>query len=382
MLLGIDVFIENPRIFKGRRIGIITNPTGIDREFRSVVDVLRSHPPVEVAAIFAPEHGFRGAEQAGRAVGADIDAVTGLPVYSLYGDVLKPTSDMLKGLDALVFDIQDVGARFYTYLSTMAYAMQAAAEHDLEFVVLDRPNPINGVAVEGPLVEEGHASFVGVYPIPIRHGMTVGELARYFNEAFRIGARLTVVPMRGWVRRMWFDQTGLKTWVMPSPNMPTLDTATVYPGTCLLEGTNLSEGRGTTRPFELVGAPYVNAPAFAAYLNARRLPGVVFRPVTFRPAFDRYRDEAVHGVQVHVVDREAFMPVRVGLEIIAAARALYPERFSFGERAAHFDRLVGNSWVRAMIERGEPLEAIVSAWQEDLRAFEPVRRGYLLYPEG
>ncbi|BAS28297.1 exo-beta-N-acetylmuramidase NamZ domain-containing protein [Limnochorda pilosa] len=378
--LGIDVLLEDPSILKGKRVGVITNPTGINRVFRSVVDLLHEHPDIDLAAVFGPEHGFRGAEQAGARVGDQTDPVTGLPVYSLYGETRKPTAEMLEGLDVLVFDIQDVGVHFYTYVSTMAYAMEAAAEHGLEFVVLDRPNPIGGLDVQGPVIQEGYTSFIGVYPMPIRHGMTVGELAWYFNDAFDIDAELTVVPMKSWRRGEWYDQTGLPTWVMPSPNMPTLDTAIVYPGTALLEGTNLSEGRGTTRPFELIGAPFVDAEAFARYLNGRGLPGVVFRPTSFTPTFSKYPGEVVHGVQLHVTDRDRFDPVRAGIEILVAARRLYPDRFQI-DRPEHFDLLTGDPSVRLGIENGASADIIEAAWQRDLEAFKQIRDRYLIYQD-
>lgn len=375
VVLGIDVLLQDPSVLIGKRVGIITNPTGINKDFRSSVDLLYEHPDIDLKAIFGPEHGFRGAAQA-RILGHEIDPITGLPVFSLYGETLKPTAEMLEGLDVIVFDIQDVGVHFYTYISTMAYAMQAAAEHGLEFVVLDRPNPINGIAVEGPVIKEGYTSFVGVYPMTIRHGMTVGELATFFNEEFKIGVKLTVIKMEGWKRNMWYDETGLKTWVMPSPNMPTLDTATVYPGTCLVEGTNLSEGRGTTRPFELIGAPFINSYEFANFLNNQNLPGVVFRPASFTPTTSKFKGELCNGVQVHVIDRNQFESVRTGIEILVAAQKLYPENFKM---TTYLDSLTGDPAVRLGIENGASAKVIVESWKEEIESFKQTREKYLMY---
>ncbi|MBE3597523.1 MAG: DUF1343 domain-containing protein [Limnochordaceae bacterium] len=373
--VGLDVVLEEPGPLAGKRIGLITNATAINRDWRHIVDLFRQDTRWELRALFAPEHGFRGA--ATGEVGHARDPVTGLPVYSLYGKTRRPTPEMLEGLDALVFDVQDAGVHFYTYESTMAYAMEEAARHELLFVVLDRPNPIGGHKVEGPVVEEGFTSFAGAYPgIPIRHGLTIGELARYVNEEHHLGARLWVVPMRGWRRTMWYDETGLPIWVMPSPGMPTLHTATVYPGTGLLEGSNLSEGRGTTRPFELVGAPYVRPEEFASYLNARGLEGVVFRPVEFVPQWGKYAGEAVGGVQVHVVDRERFDAVSAGLEILVAAKALYPGQL---QTHAYLDELAGNGWIRQGIESGLPVRALRERWEPGLAAFLERRRRSLLY---
>ncbi|NMB46409.1 MAG: DUF1343 domain-containing protein, partial [Firmicutes bacterium] len=306
------------------------------------------------------------------------DPYTGLPVYSLYGKTQKPTTKMLEGIDLLLFDIQDAGVRFYTYISTMAYSMQAAAENGIDFIVLDRPNPINGITVEGPVLEKGFESFVGPYSLPIRHGMTLGELARYFNGEFAIGANLHVIPMHGWRREAWFDDTGLKNWVLPSPNLPTLDTATVYPGMCLLEGANVSDGRGTTRPFELIGAPFIDSMELAGHLNGRQLAGAMFRPVSFIPVSRKYVNERVHGVQVHVLDRDTFEPVRAGIEVLVALQELYPDKLEF--RQEPFDRIAGNAWVREAIQSGESAAAIQRRWQGDLGEFRVVRGRYLLYP--
>ena len=375
--LGIHVLLHDRLdLIRGKHIGLITNPTGVDRELDSDVDLLAHAPGVHLVALFGPEHGIRGAHQAGASVGSDRDPVTGLPVYSLYGKTRQPTPAMLKGVDVLVFDIQAVGARFYTYLYTMADAMKAAAAAHIPIIVLDRPNPIDGVAVQGPVLDPRFASFVGEYPIPLRYGMTIGELAELFNGEFHLGADLTVVKLRGWKRSMFYDDTPLQ-FVMPSPNMPTQTTALVYPGMGLVEGTNVSEGRGTTRPFELVGAPWIDAEQLSRDLNDKHLPGVRFRPVHFTPTFSKYEGKSCNGVQVHVMDRDTFNPVVVGLTVIATIHDLYPREFQFN--ASDFDRLVGNDWIRQDIEQGVPVAQMRKRWQKGLLRFEKVRQKYLLY---
>ena len=374
---GIEVLLHDRLdLIRGKRVGLITNPTGVDRELVSDVDLLAHTPGVHLVALFGPEHGIRGAHQAGASVGSDRDSVTGLPVYSLYGKTRQPTPAMLKGVDVLVFDVQAVGARFYTYLYTMADSMKAAAAAHIPIVVLDRPDPIGGVAVQGPVLDPKFASFVGEYPIPLRYGLTIGELAGLFNGEFHIGADLTVVKMRGWKRSMYYDDTPLQ-FVMPSPNMPTETTALVYPGMGLVEGTNISEGRGTTRPFELAGAPWIDAEKLARVLNDKRLPGVRFRPVHFTPTFSKYEGKLCNGVQVHVMDRDTFDPVVVGLTVIETVHYLYPNQFAFN--ASDFDRLVGNGWVRQDIEKGMPVSEIQQRWQKGLSQFEKIRQEYLLY---
>ncbi|NLJ85660.1 MAG: DUF1343 domain-containing protein, partial [Firmicutes bacterium] len=348
VVLGIEKLLDDLRPLRGKSVGVIANTTSVDHQFRHIVDLLNAEEGIKLAAIFGPEHGFRGDQDT--TVGDSTDPYTQVPIYSLYGETQKPTNKMLEGIDVLLFDMQDVGVRFYTYISTMAYSMQAAAELGIEFVVLDRTNPINGIVVDGPVLETGFESFVGVYPLPIRHGMTVGEVARYFNEEFDIGVDLRVVTMEGWDRTAWYDETGLQNWVLPSPNLPTLETAIVYPGMCLFEGTNVSEGRGTTRPFEMMGAPFIDGVELADALSQRGLPGVIFRPVSFIPFYRKYVKELVHGVQLHVVDRAVFQPVRTGLEILVAIQKMYPNDLEFRDDA--FDRLAGNSWIRESIRQG------------------------------
>lgn len=381
--LGVDVLLkEELDELKGENVGLITNPTGVDQDLNSIVDLLYNHEDVNLVALYGPEHGVRGDAQAGAGVEFYIDEKTGLPVYSLYGETKKPTPEMLEGVDVLLFDIQDVGARFYTYIYTMAYAMEAAAENDIEIIVLDRPNPISGDEVQGPILDPDYASFVGKYPIPQRHGMTVGELAKLFNKEFDIEADLKVVEMQGWKRSMYYDDTPLA-WVLPSPNMPTLDTALVYPGTALVEGTNLSEGRGTTKPFELIGAPFIDGDALAEQLNDADLPGVRFRAAYFTPQFSKHAGKLSGGIEVYVTDREAYQTIKTGLTIVKTVHDMYPEDFAFRAEnnagVSFFDNLIGNGWVREKIEEGASIKEITDRWEEELQAFSDVRRDYLIY---
>jgi uncharacterized protein YbbC (DUF1343 family) len=374
---GIEVLLHDRLdLVEGKRIGLITNPTGVDPRLTGDAELLARVAGARLVALFGPEHGIGGAHQAGAEVGTYRDASAGIPVYSLYGKTRRPTPAMLQGIDVLVFDIQAVGTRFYTYLYTMADAMKAAAAARIPFVVLDRPNPIGGVAVQGPVLDPAFASFVGEYPIALRYGMTIGELARMFNTEFHIGAELTVVKMRGWKRSMYFGDTRLP-FVMPSPNMPTATTALVYPGMGLVEGTNVSEGRGTTRPFELMGAPWIDADALARSLNGKRLPGVRFRPAHFTPTFSKFEGQACNGIQVYVMDRTAFDPVIVALTVIKAIHDGYPAHFAF--KASHFDHLIGNRWIRRDIEDGVSVAAMARRWRASLERFKRLRAKYLLY---
>jgi uncharacterized protein YbbC (DUF1343 family) len=315
----------------------------------------------------------------------DRDQRRQVPIYSLYSETREPTAEMLAGLEALVIDLQDVGTRIYTYIYTMANCLRAARAHDLPVVVCDRPNPIGGVAVEGPMLESGFESFVGQFPIPMRHGMTIGELARLFNDHFGIGAKLEVVVMPEWSRTTFYDETGLP-WVLPSPNIPTLESAVVYPGTVLLEGTNVSEGRGTTKPFEIVGAPWVDPEALAGRLNASGLPGVFFRPALFEPTFHKHAGTSCGGCQIHVTDRGTFRPVETGLVVLQAIREMNPAAFAWREppyeyeyRLAPIDILCGTSTVRERLERGEDARRIAETWRAPVEAFKDVRRKFLLY---
>jgi uncharacterized protein YbbC (DUF1343 family) len=388
---GLDVWVsEGFRSLAGKRVGAIVNPTSVDSDFRHLADLLPKAPGVTLAALFGPEHGVRGEAQYMVAVGDERrDTRTGVPVHSLYGSTfesLAPQPEWLKGLDALVFDIQDVGSRYYTYVYTMALAMRAAARAGIAFYVLDRPNPIDGVTLEGNLVGERFRSFVGLYALPNRHAMTAGELARLFREVDGLNSlELHVVPCEGWQRRQHWHETG-RAFVPPSPNMPTADTALVYPGMCLLEGTNLSEGRGTCRPFEQFGAPWLEAAALVEALAQEGLPGVKFREVSFTPTFDKYRGESCQGAMMHVVDRSTFRPLLTGLAIVRAGRALGGNRFEwrrdayeFVEDIPAFDLLCGTEKVRERLERDQPLAALVEGFDAQLAGFSSMRQRHLLY---
>ncbi|MBA4495808.1 exo-beta-N-acetylmuramidase NamZ domain-containing protein [Paenactinomyces guangxiensis] len=385
VMTGLEVLLQNPDQLKGKRVGLITNPTGITSDYQHALDAMLEKG-IQVTQVFGPEHGVRGTEQAGELPGTLIDPKTGLPLVNLYGKQPADMVPLFKDVDVLVFDIQDVGTRFYTYIYTMAYAMEAAAIADKPFIVLDRPNPIGGVKVEGPVLEEEYSSFVGLFPIPQRHGMTVGELAKLFNEEFfpkagKKKAELQVVKVKGWVRHQMFEETGLP-WVLPSPNMPTPDTAKVYPGTGLIEATNLSEGRGTTRPFELIGAPYIEGWKLAEELNKAGLPGVSFREAYFTPTFSKYQNTAVGGIQVYVEEPDKFDPILTGLTIIEKTKKLYPDKFAWRESKEPYwmDKLTGTDRVRKQIDQGLSAKEIVRGWSQELKEFLALRKKYLLYP--
>jgi uncharacterized protein YbbC (DUF1343 family) len=358
----------------------------VDATLAHASDLLLHAPGVTLAALFGPQHGFRADLQDNMIESPHAaDAKRRVPVYSLYSETREPTAEMLRGLDVLVVDLQDVGARIYTFVYTMANCLRAAARHKVPVVVCDRPNPIGGAAVEGPMLEPGFESFVGLFPIPMRHGMSIGELAMLFNTHFGIGADLQIAQMEGWSRKMYFDETGLP-WVMPSPNMPTLDTAIVYPGAVLFEGTQLSEGRGTTRPFELLGAPWIDAERFSAELNALDLDGVHFRPVIFEPTFHKHAREACGGCQVHVTDRQAFLPVLASVAVMAAFHRANPGRFTWRQPPYEYehdkmpiDILAGSPSLREHIERGTGAREIAASWEASVAAFDAVRRACLLY---
>jgi uncharacterized protein YbbC (DUF1343 family) len=372
----------------GRRVGLIANPTAVDAELRHAVDLLAALPGVQLTVLFGPEHGVRGDAQDMIAVDAARDAKTGVRVYSLYGHdaaSLTPTAAMLAECDVVVYDVQDVGSRYYTFVWTMVLAMRACAKAGVAFVVLDRPNPIGGHAVEGGAIEPGYESFVGLVSCPNRHGLTAGEIARWRAAEEQLDLDLTVVEMAGWRRGMSFEDTGLP-WVMPSPNMPTRDTALVYPGMCLVEGTELSEGRGTTRPFELAGGPGLDPDAVATTLAGYRLPGVRFRPAVFTPQFQKHARQACGGVQLHVTDRDAFRPYLTGVAFVKACRDVAPAAFAWRTRAYEFvdkipafDLLAGTGAVRAMIDAGAPLPDIAATWQSAEAAFRASRPAVLLY---
>lgn len=380
---GLDL-VEGNRdlLFAGKRIGIIANHTSYNGDGKHIVDVFRQMEGVRVTALFSPEHGFRGTEEAGTTIDSRTDAATGLPIHSLYGKTNKPTPQMLADVDVLVFDIQDVGARFYTYLYTMSLAMEAAAENGKRFVVLDRPNPINGVQVEGPILEPAFATFVGLYPIPVRYGLTVGELARMINGegwlAKGIKANLTVIPMTGWKRDAWYDHTGLR-FIKPSPNMPDLETAMLYPGLCLLEGTNVSEGRGTAKPFRQFGAPWIDSNALATRLNALNLPGLRFAPTSFTPTASKHQGQQCHGVEITLTDRNRLEPFWSGVLIVNEIRRMYPDKFEWN--ASHFDRLCGTATIREAVTAEKPLQDLKAIWATECRTFDQTRHTYLLYSQ-
>ena len=387
---GLDVLVaERFRPLRGLRVGLVCNPTTVDARLRHGADLLHGAPGVRLALLLGPEHGVRGDAQYMAAVPEERDARTGLPAISLYGatrDSLAPRPQHLAALDALVFDIQDVGARYYTYQATMMLCMEAAAKARLRFVVLDRPNPIGGVDVEGPRLTPGFESFCGLHDLAPRHGMTVGELAALFRvERGLDDLDLAVIECRGWRRGMHQRETGLP-WVLPSPNMPTPETALVYPGMCLLEGTNLSEGRGTTRPFEVFGAPWLDSDRLVDALGELRLPGVRFRPVSFVPTFDKHAGVRCHGAELFVVDCESFRPFLTGVACVAAARRLAPEAFAwrteayeFVEGIPAFDLLCGSARERRAIEAGARLADLARSWVPEERAFASRRRQFLRY---
>ncbi len=386
---GLDVWVAQEFApLRGQKVGAIVNPTSVDSRLRHLADLLKQAPGVELKALFGPEHGIRGEAQYMISVDHSMDAETGAPLYSLYGSTfesLSPKPEWLEGLDVLVFDIQDVGSRYYTYIYTMALAMKVAARVGVRFVVLDRPNPLGGVQLEGNLIGEGFRSFVGLYALLNRHGMTVGEIAQLLNAEEKMGADLTVVPCEGWKRDQYFDETGLS-FVPPSPNMPTLDTALVYPGMCLLEGTNLSEGRGTCRPFEQFGAPWLSGALVVEKLSREELPGVRFRSVAFTPTFDKHKGERCGGAMMHVTDRNAFLPLRTALAVVRVCRELNPNEFSwrrdayeFVREVPAFDLLCGTDAIRNQMEAGAPLDALVQGFHQDVRRFTERRAPHLLY---
>jgi len=394
---GIEVFLENHLdLVKGKRVGLITNPTGVDSHLKSTIELMYLNPQINLVALYGPEHGVRGNAQAGEYVSFYMDEKYKIPVFSLYGQSIKPVAGMLQNIDeymrsfdtentgkipessivervdVMIFDIQDVGTRIYTYIATMAFCMEACAENGVDFIVLDRPNPINGIDMEGPLLQyPEYSSFVGLYPIPVRHGMTAGELARFFNASyFKKKVNLTVIPMQGWEREMWYDDTSLP-WAIPSPNMPSIHTATVYPGQVFLEGTNVSEGRGTTKPFELFGAPWIDGYDLTKKLNELNLTGVKFREAWFT------QGELCGGAQIHIQDRNKYRPFESSLHILKTIKNMYPAFFKFHTK--YMDKIMGTSEVREALEKGIDIKDIVKSYQEDLNNFHKLRKSYLLY---
>jgi uncharacterized protein YbbC (DUF1343 family) len=374
VLTGIDVLeAEGFSRLDGLRVGLITNHTGLNRAGRSIIDLLRDAPNLHLAKLFSPEHGLFG--NLDRKVLSFIDERTGLNVHSLYGETRRPTPEMLDGLDILVFDIQDIGARFYTYISTMGYVMEEAAKAGLRFMVLDRPNPIGGVQVAGPVLEPHRVSFTGYFPLPVRHGMTVGELAQLFNAENHLGVKLEVIKLEGWLRKMWLDDTDL-TWVNPSPNIRNLREATLYTAVGLLESANVSVGRGTDTPFELLGAPWINAGRLAKIFNSRRIPGIKAVPVHFTPTSDRYEGKRCHGIAFTVTNRDRFQSVACGLEIASILCRLYPRHFQSQKLVS----MVGSEAAVKSLQRGVPGGQILSDDSEEFARFLEMREKYLLYP--
>jgi uncharacterized protein YbbC (DUF1343 family) len=385
--IGLERLLEEKLdLIRGARVGLVCNQASVSHELHHAADLFHVHPDVDLRALFGPQHGIRGDVQDNMIeTGHTVDQETGLPIHSLYSETREPTAAMLADVDVIVFDMQDVGCRIYTFAYTMANCMVAARKFGKRVIVCDRPNPINGTDVAGNVLEPEQASFVGQYAIPTRHGMTLGELARMFNGHFGIGCDLEVIEMEGWARELWQDETDAP-WVMPSPNMPTIDSATVFPGTVHFEGTQLSEGRGTTRPFELVGAPYINAEEYARRLNALSLAGVYFRSCIFRPTFQKHAGVSCGGVQVHVTDREQFEPVVTGIGMVKTAFDLYRDEFLWKEPPYEyvydrnpFDVIAGTSSIREALERGDTLRDIQASWSAGLEEFKKVREPYLIY---
>ena len=383
---GLEVMTASDfNLLAGQRVGLLVHPASVDSGLHHGIDLFHSSKgKFDLVSLFGPQHGLYGETQDNMIEWEGFrDPRTGLRVYSLYGENREPAEEMLKDLDTIVIDLQDIGSRYYTFIWTVFFTLKAAATYEKKVVVLDRPNPINGISMEGPILKPVFRSFVGFYPLPPRHGMTLGELACLFNE--EIGSILKVVKLENWDRQMWFDETGLP-WVMPSPNMPTLETALVYPGICLLEGTNLSEGRGTTRPFEIFGAPWIDPRVFCNEIKKRDLPGVYFRPLQFIPTFNKFKGELCGGAQLHVQDRSTFRPFLSAVAILQVVKILYPEHFQWRDPPYEYEReklpfdiLAGSDELRMAIEGGIPLRDIEASWQKDLISFQSLRKRYLLY---
>ena len=387
MKTGLEVLLESRlSLLDGARVGLIVNPASINSRFNHSADLFHQDGRIELTALFGPQHGIRGETQDDMIEWQSFtDRRTELPAFSLYGETRKPTADMLSDIDALVFDVQDVGTRVYTFIYTMALAMEAAFECGKRFIVLDRPNPLNGFRVEGNIHESKFRSFVGMFPIPMRHAMTAGEMALMFKGEFGVKCDLEVIKMEGWRRSAWYDQTGLP-WVMPSPNIPTFDTAIVYPGSVMIEGTNISEGRGTTRPFEIIGAPFIDPNVLVEELEKDDLPGAVFRAMHFQPTFHKFNGEICGGIQIHVTDRDQFKPVATGVAVISAIRRLYPASFAWKQPPYEyvydhlpFDVIAGTASLREQIDAGVPVAEIEQTWEEGIREFVTRRESYLLY---
>lgn len=382
VVLGVENFLRNHLILvEGKKVGLVTNPSGVDRDLNSTADAFFKHPEVNLTALFGPEHGIRGAIYAGEKVGDEVDPHTGLPVFSLYGNHRKPTAEMLQNVDVLMVDIQDIGIRAYTFIYTMAKVMEAAAEFNKEVIVLDRPNPLGGLAIEGNLVQDGFFSFVGMYPIPYRHGMTIGELAKLFNREFKINCELTVIPMLNWGRTMFWDDTKLP-WVPTSPHVPHWETTLFMSATGLFgELRTLSEGVGYTSPFEITGAPWIDGKRLADALNKLEIEGIIFRPLYFKPYYASFKGEVCQGVQLHLTDRHKFNSFLTGLHIMQTIIALYPEQdlFANQDRINMFNKVTGCDYIMRDLKAGLPVADIQAKWLGELNEFKKLRTAYLLY---
>jgi uncharacterized protein YbbC (DUF1343 family) len=388
--VGLDLFEQAwPRSLRGARIGLLVHPASVDRRLNHATESFIKSNKIRLTALFGPQHGIRGETQDNMIEWEGFsDKLTGLPVFSLYGHTRKPEPAMLNNIDVLAIDMQDVGSRYYTFIWTMELCMEACLEMNKSIVILDRPNPLGGHLVEGNVLDPSYASFVGSRPLPVRHGMTIGEIGNYLRNEFYPPLDLHIIPVRGWKRKMWFDATGLP-WVMPSPNMPTPDTALAYPGMCLLEGTAISEGRGTTRPFEIFGAPFIDPDILATRLSGYTLPGVAFRPMYFQPTFQKHAGALCGGAQIHILNREKFRPFKTGVAIIQSIYDLYPDRFSWKQPPYEYetekmpiDILAGTDRLRKDIEQGEHIEHMEERWKEEHALFDKnMRKKYLLYRE-
>ena len=385
--LGLERLLEERHpALRGARVGLICNQASVDHSYRHAADLIHEHPDIQLRALFGPQHGIRGDVQDNMIeTGHSVDRKTGLPVHSLYSETREPTDAMLQDIDVILFDMQDVGCRIYTFVYTLANCMRAARRLGKKVVVCDRPNPINGVSMAGNILEPEYASFVGQFPLPTRHGMTCGELGRMFNEHFQIGCDLEVIPMNGWKREYWHDDTDAP-WVLPSPNMPTLDSATVFPGTVHFEGTQVSEGRGTTRPFELIGAPYIDPDQYSDRLNALGMPGVYFRSCVFQPTFQKHGGVSCGGVQIHVLDRNSFEPWFAGIAMAKLVHDMYPNEFRWKVPPYEyvydknpFDVISGTAKIREAFEKGIELEAIREWTEKPIEEFKELREAFLLY---
>ena len=381
---GLEVFLESRLdLVAGARVALLACPSSVDRGLRGSVELLHRHPDINLVALFGPEHGIRGEAQAGQKVASARDPLTNLPVFSLYGASQRPTPDMLRDIDVIIIDLQDGGVRFYTYLATTMYVMQAAREAGIAVLVLDRPAPITADRIEGPVLDPAYTSFVGPWTLPIRYGMTIGEIAGLLNDAAAIGCDLTVIALDGWTRSLWYDETGLP-FVPASPNLPTLDAMTLYPGSCLVEGTNISEGRGTTRPFEYIGAPWLKAEPLADELNALGLAGLRFRPVYFKPSFSKHQGKVCAGAHIYVTDRDRCQPVAAMLRVLQAIKRGHPADFAWRPRwgpgaRQPIDLLWGSDALRRQLDADSPVDDLIAGWQPELAAFRQLKERHLLY---